>query len=69
MEGGVKAEEVGFQLKYSKQELRKAMKEYSGKEVKKGLESLYHKIEKHTSGNDNQLQQVEIYWEFLIVFI
>jgi len=57
-QGGVRAEEVGFQLKYSKQELRKAMKECSGKEVKKGLESLYHKIEKHTSENDNQLQQV-----------
>ena len=30
---GVRAEEVGYQLQFSKQELRKVMKEYSGKEV------------------------------------
>jgi len=30
---GVRVEEVGYQLQFSKQELRKVMKEYSGKEV------------------------------------
>lgn len=30
---GVKIEEVGFQLAFSKQELRKVIKEYPGKEV------------------------------------
>jgi hypothetical protein len=30
---GVKEEEVGYQLAFSKQELRKVIKEYPGKEV------------------------------------
>lgn len=30
---GVKEEEVGYQLAFSKQELRKVLKEYPGKEV------------------------------------
>jgi len=55
---GVRAEDVGFQLKFNKQELRKCVKEYSGKDVKKGLELLYHKINKHTAENDNRLLQV-----------
>ena len=33
MAKGVKAEEVGFQLAFSKQELRKVIKEYTPKEV------------------------------------
>ena len=55
---GVRAEEVGYQLKYSKQELRKCIKEYGGKDVKKGLESMYQKIVKHTSEFDNRLLRV-----------
>ncbi|KAH6919680.1 hypothetical protein HPB50_029333 [Hyalomma asiaticum] len=35
----VKEEEVGYQLAFSKQELRKVIKEYPGKEVKPGLEA------------------------------
>nr|XP_026691670.1 exocyst complex component 1-like isoform X2 [Ciona intestinalis] len=58
IDGGLRPEEVGFQLKYSKQELRKCIKEYSGKEVKKGLESVYHKIVKHTSEADHMLLRV-----------
>ena len=30
---GIKAEEVGFRLEFSKNELRKCVKEYPGKEV------------------------------------
>jgi len=30
---GVRVEEVGYQLQFSKQELRKVVKEYSGREV------------------------------------
>ena len=30
---GVKAEEVGYQMAFNKQELRKVIKEYPGKEV------------------------------------
>ncbi|XP_076310554.1 exocyst complex component Sec3 isoform X2 [Tachypleus tridentatus] len=55
---GVKVEEVSFQLAYNKQELRKVIKEYPGKEVKKGLESLYKKVEKHLCEEENLLQVV-----------
>ncbi|XP_078603079.1 exocyst complex component 1-like [Branchiostoma floridae x Branchiostoma japonicum] len=55
---GVKAEEVGYQLAFSKQELRKVIKEYPMKEVKKGLESLYKKVEKHLCEEENLNQVV-----------
>lgn len=55
---GVRVEEVGYQLQFSKQELRKVMKEYSGREVKKGLEHLYRKVEKHLCEEENLLQVV-----------
>ena len=44
---GVKESEISYQLAYSKQELRKVISIYPGKEVKKGLESLYKKVERH----------------------
>lgn len=55
---GVKENEIGYQLSFSKQELRKVIKEYPGKEVKKGLESLYRKVEKHLCEEENLLQVV-----------
>lgn len=55
---GVKEDEIGYQLAYSKQELRKVIKEYPTKEVKKGLESLYRKVEKHLCEEENLLQVV-----------
>ena len=53
---GVKADEVGYQLAFSKQELRKCIKEYPVKEIKKGLEHLYKKVEKHLCDEENLLQ-------------
>ncbi|OWF38472.1 Exocyst complex component 1 [Mizuhopecten yessoensis] len=53
---GVKPEEVGYQLAFSKQEMRKVIKEYPGKEVKKSLEHLYKKIEKQLCEEENLLQ-------------
>ena len=53
---GVKEEEVGYQLAFSKQELRKCIKEYPAKELKKGLEQLYKKVEKHLCEEENLLQ-------------
>ena len=53
---GVKEEEVGYQLAYSKAELRKVIKEYPGKEVKKNLEHLYKKVEKQMCEEENLLQ-------------
>ncbi|CAB3992619.1 Exocyst complex component 1 [Paramuricea clavata] len=58
LSSGVKAEEIGYQLAFSKQELRKAIKEYPEKEIKKGLEHLYKKVEKHLSEEENLLQVV-----------
>ncbi|KAK3099143.1 hypothetical protein FSP39_000104 [Pinctada imbricata] len=55
---GVKPEDVGYQLAFSKQELRKVIKEYPSKEVKKGLENLYKKIEKQLCDEENLLQVV-----------
>ncbi|XP_014748354.1 PREDICTED: exocyst complex component 1-like [Sturnus vulgaris] len=55
---GVKEEELSFQLAYSKQELRKVMEKYPGKEVKRALESLYRTIHKCLSPEENLLPVV-----------
>ncbi|KAJ8968991.1 hypothetical protein NQ317_014494 [Molorchus minor] len=55
---GVKASEVSYQLAFSKQELRKVISQYPGNTVKKGLEALYKKVEKHLSEEGNLLQVV-----------
>ena len=53
---GVKEGEISFQHQFSKQELRKVLALYPGKEVKAGLEKLYKKVEKHLSEEENLLQ-------------
>lgn len=55
---GVKESEIGYQMAFSKQELRKVISLYPGREVKKGLEALYKKVEKHLSDEGNLLQVV-----------
>nr|XP_009688790.1 PREDICTED: exocyst complex component 1-like [Struthio camelus australis]XP_009688800.1 PREDICTED: exocyst complex component 1-like [Struthio camelus australis] len=55
---GVKEEEVSFHLAYSKQELRKVIEKYPGKEVKRALETLYRKIHKYLSPEENLLPVV-----------
>ncbi|XP_057667737.1 exocyst complex component 1 [Diorhabda carinulata] len=55
---GIKASEVSYQLAFSKQELRKVINQYPGSQVKKGLEALYKKVEKHLSEEENLLQVV-----------
>lgn len=57
---GVKEEEVSFQLAYSKQELRKVIEKYPGKEVKKALENLYRKIHKYLSPEENLLPVIGV---------
>ncbi|NXY82950.1 EXOC1 protein, partial [Alcedo cyanopectus] len=52
---GLREEEVSFQLAYSKQELRKVIEKYPGNEVKRALETLYRKIHKHLSPEENLL--------------
>lgn len=55
---GVKASEVSYQLAFSKQELRKVISQYPGSAVKRGLEMLYKKVEKHLCEESNLLQVV-----------
>uniref|UniRef100_A0A6A7G1L6 Exocyst complex component 1-like n=3 Tax=Hirondellea gigas TaxID=1518452 RepID=A0A6A7G1L6_9CRUS len=55
---GVKESEVGYQLAFSKQELRKVIRDYPGREVKRGLEQLYKKVDKHLCEEGNLLQVV-----------
>ncbi|NXI11388.1 EXOC1 protein, partial [Irena cyanogastra] len=55
---GIKEEEVSFQLAYSKQELRKVIEKYPGKEVKRALETLYRTIHKYMSPEENLLPVV-----------
>lgn len=53
---GVKESEISYQRAFSKQELRKVIREYPGREVKKGLDHLYRKVEKHLCEEENLLQ-------------
>ncbi|XP_055597796.1 exocyst complex component 1 [Uranotaenia lowii] len=55
---GVKETEISYQMAYSKQELRKVIAQYPAREVKKGLEQLYKKVEKHLCDEENLLQVV-----------
>ncbi|XP_023247474.1 exocyst complex component 1 isoform X2 [Copidosoma floridanum] len=64
---GVKESEISYQMAFSRQELRKVVKEYPAREVKKGLENLYRKVEKHLCEEENLLQVVwrEMQGEFI----
>ncbi|XP_046744166.1 exocyst complex component 1 [Diprion similis] len=64
---GVKESEISYQMAFSKQELRRVVKEYPAREVKKGLENLYRKVEKHLCETENLLQVVwsEMQREFI----
>ncbi|CAD6187358.1 unnamed protein product [Caenorhabditis auriculariae] len=55
---GVKPEEVSYQPQFSRLELKKVISQYPGKEVKKGLDQLYKKIEKSLVENSSLLQVV-----------
>lgn len=58
MAQGVKETEISYQMAFSKQELRKVISQYPAKEVKKGLENLFKKVEKHLCEEENLLQVV-----------
>ncbi|XP_064422782.1 exocyst complex component 1-like [Latimeria chalumnae] len=55
---GVKQDEVSYQLAFSKQELRKVIEKYPGREVKKSLEMTYRKVVKDLSTEENLLPVV-----------
>lgn len=69
MAQGVKESEISYQMAFSKEQLRKVISAYPAREVKKGLEHLYKKVEKHLSEEENLLQVknslFEMIWPFL----
>lgn len=58
VERGVKYEDISYQMDLSLNNLREIIREYPGKEVKKGLESLYRKVEKHLAENSSLMQVI-----------
>ncbi|EPB80848.1 hypothetical protein ANCCEY_00050 [Ancylostoma ceylanicum] len=55
---GTKPDEISYQPQFSRVELKKVIAMYPGKEVKKGLEQLYKKVEKHLVDHSSLLQVV-----------
>ncbi|KAJ2962979.1 hypothetical protein NQZ79_g1897 [Umbelopsis isabellina] len=52
------AEEVSFHMNYNKAQLRKVIAQYPAKEIKKSLEQLYKRVDKHFSEEEGLLQVV-----------
>ncbi|KAL2918232.1 hypothetical protein HK105_202159 [Polyrhizophydium stewartii] len=52
------AEEVSFHIQYSKSALKDIIRKYPGKEVKKSLEALYKRVDKHFTEEEGLLQVV-----------
>lgn len=67
MAQGVKESEISYQMAFSKQELRKVIREYPAREVKRGLENLYRKVEKHLCEEENLLQVTSFGFLMLLV--
>uniref|UniRef100_A0AC35GMD8 Exocyst complex component Sec3 C-terminal domain-containing protein n=2 Tax=Panagrolaimus sp. PS1159 TaxID=55785 RepID=A0AC35GMD8_9BILA len=63
LENGIRPEEIGYQQQFSRLELKKVVQAYPGKEVKKGLENLYKKVEKHLIDGSSLIEvcDVEVY--------
>jgi len=58
IERGYKPEDISYQLDLSANNLREIIKEFPAKEVKKGLETLYSKVEKHLAERSSLLEVV-----------
>lgn len=58
LENGIRPEEIGYQQQFSRLELKKVVQAYPGKEVKKGLENLYKKVEKHLIDGSSLIEVV-----------
>ncbi|KAH6589898.1 hypothetical protein BASA61_005440 [Batrachochytrium salamandrivorans] len=51
-------EEVPYHIQYSKSAVKDVIRKYPGKEVKKGLEALYKRVDKHYTEEEGLLQVV-----------
>lgn len=58
IERGYKPEDISYQLDLSANNLREIIKEFPAKEVKKGLETLYLKVEKHLADRSSLMDVV-----------
>ena len=58
MTRGVRSEDISYQIDLSLNTLREIIKEYPGREVKKGLENLYRKVEKHFADHEGLMQVI-----------
>jgi hypothetical protein len=52
------ADEVSYHVQFSKGALKEVIKKYPGKELKKGLELLYKRVDKHFTEEEGLLQVV-----------
>jgi hypothetical protein len=52
------AEEVSYHLQFSKNAVKEVIHRYPGKEIKKGLENLYKRADKHYTEEEGLLQVV-----------
>jgi hypothetical protein len=57
IKSGIRPEEINFQQQFSRKTLKDVIAEYPGNEVRKNLENLYAKVEKHL-GRESPLLQV-----------
>uniref|UniRef100_A0A1I7YSD8 Sec3-PIP2_bind domain-containing protein n=1 Tax=Steinernema glaseri TaxID=37863 RepID=A0A1I7YSD8_9BILA len=62
IDSGIKPDEISYQSSFTRDELRRVISSYPGKEVKKGLEMLYKKVEKHLVDQSPLLQVV---WRYM----
>lgn len=58
IERGYKPEDISYQLELSANNLREIIREYPAREVKKGLDNLYNRVEKHLVENSSLLEVV-----------
>ncbi|KAJ3224396.1 Exocyst complex component 1 [Clydaea vesicula] len=57
-----KPEEVSFNLTYSKTNLKNVIKKYPGKEIRRSLEELYRRVDKHYSEEEGSGQLLQVVW-------
>ena len=64
---GTKPEEIGFISEFHKHELRRCVSLYPGKEVRKGLETIFKKVDKHLSSELGMNQVVRYQMQIQLI--
>lgn len=55
-------DEVSFHLSYNKSAVKKILAEYHGKDIKKGLEALYKRVDKHFGTSNATTSLLQVVW-------